>query len=196
MIRYRASYMSRLNEAVKPIHADFSGKGEEIDLLYHTVSTVKDPFAPAKEIYYDICDHQEKHRQAELDSAQCLTGAHKDDIEILINGRSSLLTDAPPEVLRLRDRQEQPPSPSSWRSGRSFCRKRENTRSSCWTTCCRSWMKRDRNLSSTASAADRRSSPAAKIRTSPGGRAERSFPSTEEGSGNVSDHRKKHRDSG
>ena len=89
MIRYRASYMSRLNDAVKPIHADFSGKGEEIDLLYHTVSTVKDPFAPAKEIYYDICDHQEKHRQAELDSAQCLTGAHKDDIEILINGRSA-----------------------------------------------------------------------------------------------------------
>ena len=60
-----------------------------IDLLYHTVSTVKDPFAPTKEIYYDICDHQEKHRQAELDSAQCLTGAHKDDIEILINGRSA-----------------------------------------------------------------------------------------------------------
>ena len=89
MIRYRASYMSRLNEAVKPIHADFSGKGEEIDLLYHTVSTVKDPFAPAKEIYYDICDHQEKHRQAEMDSAQILTGAHKDDIEILINGRSA-----------------------------------------------------------------------------------------------------------
>ena len=33
MIRYRASYMSRLNDAVKPIHMDFSGKGEEIDLV-------------------------------------------------------------------------------------------------------------------------------------------------------------------
>ena len=87
IIRYRASYMSRLNEAVKPIHADFSGRGEEIDLIYRTVSTVKDPFASAKEIYYDICDHQEKHRQAELESEQCLTGAHKDDVEILINGR-------------------------------------------------------------------------------------------------------------
>ena len=87
IIRYRASYMSRLNEAVKPIHADFSGRGEEIDLIYRTVSTVKDPFASAKEIYYDICDHQEKHRQAELESEQCLTGAHKDDVEILINSR-------------------------------------------------------------------------------------------------------------
>ncbi len=89
MIRYRASYVSRLDEAVRPIHSDFSGKGEDIELLYHTVSTVKDPFASAREIYYDVCEHQEKHRQAELDSAQCLTGAHKDDVEILINGRSA-----------------------------------------------------------------------------------------------------------
>ena len=50
---------------------------------------MRDPCAPAKEIYYDICDHQEKHRQAELDSAQCLTGAHKDDLEISVNGRNA-----------------------------------------------------------------------------------------------------------
>ena len=55
-------------------------------MQYRTVSTVRDPFASAREIYYDICDHQERHRQAELDSAQCLTGAHKDDLEIAING--------------------------------------------------------------------------------------------------------------
>ena len=89
MIRYRASYVERLNEVEKPIHADFSGHGEEIALSYHTVGTVRNCFSSAKEIYYDICDHQEKHRQAELDSGQCLTGAHKDDIEILINGRSA-----------------------------------------------------------------------------------------------------------
>ena len=89
IIRYRASYVSRLNEAVKPVHADFSGSGETIDLIYHTVSTVRDPFSSSREIYYDICEHQERHRQAELDSAQCLTGAHKDDVEILINGRSA-----------------------------------------------------------------------------------------------------------
>ena len=89
MIRYRASYIGRLSESVRPIHKDFSGKGEELSLLYHTVSTVKDPFASAREIYYDVCEHQEKHRQAELDSEQCLTGAHKDDVEILINGRSA-----------------------------------------------------------------------------------------------------------
>ena len=89
LIRYRASYLDRLQTAVGPIHADFCGSGEELTLNYRTVSTVRDPFAQVKEIYYDICDHQEQHRQAELDSQLCLTGAHKDDVEILINGRSA-----------------------------------------------------------------------------------------------------------
>lgn len=42
-----------------------------------------------KEIYYALCDHQEQHRRAELDSGQCLTGAHKDDLIISINGQSA-----------------------------------------------------------------------------------------------------------
>ena len=85
LIRYRAYYVSLLNETVIPIHETFSGRGERIGLLYRTVSTVRDPFGPVKEIYYDICDHQEKHRQAELESQSCLTGAHKDDVEIFID---------------------------------------------------------------------------------------------------------------
>ena len=89
LIRYRAAFANRLQEAAAPIHRDFSDGLEELEIAYKTVSTVRDPFASAKEIYYDICDHQEKHRQAELDSAQCLTGAHKDDLEISVNGRSA-----------------------------------------------------------------------------------------------------------
>jgi DNA replication and repair protein RecF len=86
LIRYRAAFAARLDQAAAPIHSEFSGKGEELSIKYKTVSSVRDPFASAREIYYDICDHQERHRQAELDSAQCLTGAHKDDLEIYING--------------------------------------------------------------------------------------------------------------
>lgn len=89
LIRYRASFVQRLKKAAAPIHREFSGNGEELGMEYKTVSSVKDPFASVKEIYYDICKHQERHRQAELDSAQCLTGAHKDDLEIYINGRSA-----------------------------------------------------------------------------------------------------------
>ena len=89
LIRYRAAFTARLDEAAAPIHKEFSGEGEELSLRYATVSTVTDPFAPARDIYYQICDHQERHRQAEIDSQQCLTGAHKDDLEIFINGRSA-----------------------------------------------------------------------------------------------------------
>ena len=89
LIRYRASFAARLDEAAAPIHREFSGEGEELSLRYTTVSTVTDPCASAKEIYYEICEHQERHRQAELDSGQCLTGAHKDDLDISINGRAA-----------------------------------------------------------------------------------------------------------
>ena len=89
LIRYRAAFALRLSEAAAPIHRDFSDGQEELQVQYKTVSSVHDPFASAKEIYYDICEHQERHRQAELDSAQCLTGAHKDDLEIDINGKNA-----------------------------------------------------------------------------------------------------------
>ena len=83
LIRYRAAFSARLNQAAAPIHRDFSNSLEELEIKYKTVSTVKDPFASAREIYYDICEHQEKHRQAELESA------HKDDLEIFINGTAA-----------------------------------------------------------------------------------------------------------
>lgn len=89
IIRYRAAFTQRLDKAAAPIHSEFSGSGEQLSVSYTTVSTVKDPFASAKEIYYDICEHQESHRGAEIDSCQCLTGCHKDDLEIYINGRSA-----------------------------------------------------------------------------------------------------------
>lgn len=89
LIRYRAAFTARLSEAAAPIHRDFSGYGEELRIEYSTVSTVRNPLGSEKEIYYDICEHQESHRQAELESAQCLTGCHKDDLIIFINGRNA-----------------------------------------------------------------------------------------------------------
>ena len=89
LIRYRAAYTLRLQEAARPVHSDFSGSGEKLSIAYKTVSTVTDPLASEKEIYYRLCEHMESHRRAELESAQCLSGAHKDDLEIFINDRSA-----------------------------------------------------------------------------------------------------------
>ena len=89
IIRYRASYARRLNEAAAAVHREFSGADEILCAEYRTVSTVTDPEAPEQTIYEQICEHQRLHRAAELHSGSCLTGAHKDDLELSINGRSA-----------------------------------------------------------------------------------------------------------
>ena len=48
-----------------------------------------DPLAGGKAILGALLEHQQTHRQAELDSRMCLTGPHKDDLEITIDGQSA-----------------------------------------------------------------------------------------------------------
>ena len=89
LIHYRAHFIKRLMEHAPAIHADFSGGREELGLSYTTVSTVTDPQAQPKAIFDQLLAHQESHRQAELDSRQCLSGPHKDDMEVTLNGMSA-----------------------------------------------------------------------------------------------------------
>ena len=85
IIRYRAAFVTRLDDVAKDIHDDFSGGRDSLCLHYNTVSTVKDPMASAAEVYYDLCEHQESHRKAEIESGLCLSGCHKDDMDIIVN---------------------------------------------------------------------------------------------------------------
>lgn len=85
LIHYRAAFMERLAPECAKIHAEFSG-GEALTLRYVTVRTVADPSAPVSIIEEQLAEHQRTHREAELASKLCLSGAHKDDIEICING--------------------------------------------------------------------------------------------------------------
>ena len=85
IMRYRAQFVRGLSEKAEPIHLEFSG-GESLGLRYKTVSTVNDPFAPTEELYDLIWQHQLSHRHGELESGSVLTGIHKDDIEIFIDG--------------------------------------------------------------------------------------------------------------
>ena len=89
IIRYRAAYARRLAASAAGVHRDFSGAGEALGVEYRTVSTVQDPTASEQTLYEQIREHQKLHRTAELSSGSCLTGAHKDDLEITINGRSA-----------------------------------------------------------------------------------------------------------
>ncbi len=88
LIHYRANFVEKLALEAAKIHGEFSG-GEELGLTYSTVKTVEDPKGPAEEIFKAVMEHQRQHREAELSSRLCLTGAHKDDIEITVNGRTA-----------------------------------------------------------------------------------------------------------
>lgn len=89
IIRYRASFARLLAEKAAPIHREFSGAGEELGIEYKTVSTVTDPTAGVQEIYELLRAHMASHRQAELASSSCLSGCHKDELEISINRKSA-----------------------------------------------------------------------------------------------------------
>ena len=86
LISYRARFYEGLGKAAANYHDHFSGGAEEFSLEYKTVSTVKDPFAPVSVLQENLMDHLASHERGELESAQCLTGPHKDDFEVCLSG--------------------------------------------------------------------------------------------------------------
>ena len=86
LISYRARFFESLGKAAADYHSQFSGGAEEFALAYKTVSSVKDPFAPVQTLTEDLMNHLESHRRAELETAQCLTGPHKDDFDVTLSG--------------------------------------------------------------------------------------------------------------
>ena len=85
LISYRARFYEGLGKSAAKFHSQFSGGVENFTLTYKTVSTVKDPFAPVANLTNDLLDHLERHYRAELETAQCLTGPHKDDFTVSLD---------------------------------------------------------------------------------------------------------------
>ena len=88
LISYRARFYEGLCREAKVYHELFSGGAESFDLSYKTVSTVEDPFAPVTTLADQLREHLSSHYRAELESAQCLTGPHKDDFDVSLSGLS------------------------------------------------------------------------------------------------------------
>ncbi|MBQ9980333.1 MAG: DNA replication/repair protein RecF [Oscillospiraceae bacterium] len=86
IISYRARFIKKLGEAARRIHGEISGGREELTLKYSTVSTVTDPLGSPEEIYPALTDHWRSHRQAEISSGSVLSGPHKDELEVYLNG--------------------------------------------------------------------------------------------------------------
>jgi len=86
LISYRARFLESLGKAAAHYHGQFSGGAEEFALQYKTVSTVTDPFASTAILVQQLQDHLQSHYRAELESASCLTGPHKDDFSVSLSG--------------------------------------------------------------------------------------------------------------
>ncbi len=88
LISYRARFFDALGREAAVFHRQFSGGAEEFRLQYKTVSTVRDPFAPVDTLTQWLQEHLLSHSAAELDSAQCLTGPHRDDFDVTLSNLS------------------------------------------------------------------------------------------------------------
>ena len=86
LISYRARYVQVLAVHARRAHWECSGEREELALSYQTVKTVEDPLGPVQDIAGALEEHQARHYQAELASRLCLSGPHKDDIAVTVNG--------------------------------------------------------------------------------------------------------------
>ena len=86
LISYRARFYEGLEKSAAKFHSQFSGGVENFALDYKTVSTVKDRFAPVSVLTEDLLEHLARHTKAELETAQCLTGPHKDDFTVSLSG--------------------------------------------------------------------------------------------------------------
>ena len=86
LISYRARFYDSLGRSAEKFHSQFSGGVENFTLEYKTVSSVKDPFASVSQLTESLLDHLDRHYRAEVETAQCLTGPHKDDFTVCLSG--------------------------------------------------------------------------------------------------------------
>ena len=89
LIHYRHQFAARLNEYAAIHHRECSGGKEALEVCYQTVSSVSDPAADISVLTEQLRDHMERHQAAERASRLCLSGPHKDDLLVTIDGREA-----------------------------------------------------------------------------------------------------------
>ncbi len=89
LIHYRHQFAVRLNEYAALHHRECSGGKEQLGIQYQTVSSVTDPSADLSVVTEQLREHMESHQKAELASRLCLSGPHKDDLCVTIDGRDA-----------------------------------------------------------------------------------------------------------
>ena len=89
LIYYRSAFSEGLSKRAASIHEEFADGTESLVINYKTVGRMDAAGKKPEELLPDLLEHQREHRNAEIRSGQCLSGAHKDDLEIEINGMAA-----------------------------------------------------------------------------------------------------------
>ena len=89
LIHYRSQFAAALNQYAAIHHRECSGGNEELSIQYQTVSSVTDPGAEIPVLTEQLRRHMESHQAAERASRLCLSGPHKDDLLVFINGQEA-----------------------------------------------------------------------------------------------------------
>lgn len=89
LIHYRQQFTARLREYAALHHRECSGGRETLEIQYKTVSSVEDPAAEISVLTEQLWRHMEEHQAAERASRLCLSGPHKDDLLVSIDGRDA-----------------------------------------------------------------------------------------------------------
>ena len=89
LVHYRQQLAQALNRYAAANHLECSGGREQLELRYATVSSISDPSAPVSVLEEQLRQHMETHQIAERASRQCLSGPHKDDLLVFIDGREA-----------------------------------------------------------------------------------------------------------
>ena len=89
IVHYRSQFAAKIHEYAAIHHRECSGGKEELTVSYQTVSSVTDPGAEIPVITEQLRSHMESHREAERASRLCLSGPHKDDLLVDINGKAA-----------------------------------------------------------------------------------------------------------
>lgn len=89
LMQYRYRFSLRLAEYAAVHHRECSGGRETLKIRYQTVSSVEDPGEDLPVLMEALRRHMDSHRAAELNSRLCLSGPHKDDLLITIDGREA-----------------------------------------------------------------------------------------------------------
>jgi len=85
LIYYRSAFSIGISRRASDIHNEFSGGTEMLTVKYKTVGNINPAGKKPEQLLPELLEHQRELKQTELRSGHCLSGAHKDDLEIEIN---------------------------------------------------------------------------------------------------------------